>query len=76
MMDTNIYRALRDLLPAPALTVATVVSAHADGTATISYPGGAQQRVRGTGSVGAQVFVRDGRIEGPAPQLPSVTIEV
>lgn len=73
---TNLYRQLRELLPEPALTVAAVVDVHADGTATVEYPGGAQQRVRGSANPGQRVFIRAGVIEGEAPDLPTVTIEV
>ena len=75
-MSINLYRQLRELLPEPALTVATVAATHTDGTVTVTYPGGAQQRVRGAGTVGQNVFVRAGQIEGQAPNLDSVTIEV
>lgn len=72
----NLYRQLRELLPEPTLTVATVAAAHTDGTVTVTYPGGSQQRVRGTGTVGVKVFVRAGQVEGQAPSLTAVTIEV
>lgn len=76
-MSTNLYRQLRSLLPEPALTVATVAATHSDGTTTVTYPGGSQQRVRGTGyTVPQKVFVRAGQIEGAAPSLTSVTIEL
>ena len=75
-MSLNLYRQLRELLPEPALTVATVAATHTDGTVTLTYPGGAQQRVRGEGTVGQNVFVRAGQVEGQAPNLDSVTIEV
>lgn len=75
-MSTNLYRQLRELLPEPALTVATVATTHADGTCTVTYPGGSQQRVRGIGAAEQKVFVRAGQIEGQAPALASVTIEV
>ena len=75
-MSLNLYRQLRELLPEPALTVATVASTHTDGTVTVTYPGGAQQRVRGDSTVGQNVFVRAGQVEGQAPNLDSVTIEV
>lgn len=73
---SNVYRALRELLPEPALMVATITSANGDGTRTVEFPGGGTQRVRGDGSVGAQVFVRGGVIETAAPALLAVTIEV
>lgn len=75
-MSINLYRQLRELLPEPALTVATVATTHTDGTVTVTYPGGAQQRVRGTGTAGAAVFVRAGQVEGTAPNLTTVTIDV
>lgn len=73
---TNLYRQLRELLPEPALTVAAVVDVHADGTVTVTFPGGGQQRVRGSSAIGQRVFVRAGVVEGDAPSLTAVTIEV
>jgi hypothetical protein len=75
-MQTNLYRALIDLLPQPTLQVATVTATHADGTVTVEYPGGSTQRVRGDATVGQKVFVREGAVEGVAPSLPVVEIEV
>jgi hypothetical protein len=74
---TNVFRQLLELLPQTPLTIATVAADHADGTCTVAYPGGAQVRVRGEGfAVSEQVFIRDGVIEGTAPQLTPVTVEV
>lgn len=77
-MSTNLYRALRELLPEAPLQVATVVAVHAaTGESTVSWPGGNQQRVRGTTVAASnQAFVRNGVIEGPAPALDFETIEV
>lgn len=75
MLSTNVYRALRELLPEPPLLVATVQVNHADGTVTVQYPGGGTQRVRGAGTVGQNVFIRSGVVEGSAPSLTPVTIE-
>lgn len=75
-MSTNLYRALLELLPQRPLQVASVVAQDGEYT-LVAWPGGAQQRVRGTGYVpGAHVFVRDGLIEGAAPALTSVVIDV
>ncbi len=78
MNGTNLYRALRELLPESPLLVATVISVQvAAGTSTVQYPGGNQQRVRGTGAaVSSQVFVRNGILENAAPALTALTIEV
>ncbi len=74
MLPTNAFRALRELLPEPPLLRATVVTSHTDGTVTVEFPGGGQQRVRGDITSGA-VYVRNGVIEGEAPDLDPLTIE-
>lgn len=78
MTTTNLYRALRELIPDAPLQVATVSSVnYSAGSSTITWPGGTQQVVRGTSaSAGSNVFVRDGVIEGAAPVLTPQTIEV
>jgi hypothetical protein len=78
MTTTNLYRALRDLLPDAPLQVATVTAVHtATGDSTVTWPGGDQQRVRGTSvAAGSNAFVRNGVVEGAAPDLTVVTIEV
>lgn len=77
-MSTNLYRALRELLPEAPLQVATVFAVHAaEGASTVTWPGGSQQRVRGASvPAGLPVFVRAGAIEGPAPVLTLEVIEV
>lgn len=75
-MQTNIYRALLDLLPQDPLLVGTVAAVHTDGTATVQYPGGGTQRVRGEAESGDRVFVQGGVITGPAPTLPQITIDI
>lgn len=77
-MSTNLFRTLRSLLPEPPLLVATVVSVNAGaGTSLVQFSGGGNQTVRGTDvAAGQKAFVRNGLVEGPAPALPLVTIEV
>lgn len=74
-MSRNLYRAFRDLMPAPALLVGDVVSI-ASGVATVELPDGGFLQARGEAVVDDRVFVRNGLIEGPAPALTPVTIEV
>ena len=74
---SNLHRALRELLPEAPLLVASVVAINADNTVTVTFPGGTRQRVRGRdATVGGNVFVRSGVIEGAAPALTALTIEV
>ena len=77
-MTTNLYTRLLALLPdAPQLT-ATVSIAHADGTATVTFPGGGVMRVRNPlkQAQGAHVYVQGDAITGDAPDLPYVLIEI
>lgn len=72
---SNLYRALVDLLPSRPLEVGTVTGV-GDGVVTVELPGGGLRIVRGEAAVGNRVFIRDGAIEGPAPSLAFVTLEV
>lgn len=71
----NPYKSLLALMPNPPLLVGDVDS-YADGVAIVTLPGGGTVSARGSTAVGARVFVRDGVIEGPAPELTLLTIEV
>ncbi len=77
-MSTNLYRALRELMPDAPLQVATVASVNAGlGTSVITWPGGDTQTVRGTGVAPTNLaFVRNGVIEGEAPSLSAELIEI
>jgi hypothetical protein len=72
---TNPFKLLKDLLPDAPLEVGDVL-AIIDGTATVQLPGGGLIQARGTTTVGARVFVRDGLIEGNAPSLTVEIIDV
>ena len=74
-MSFNPYKRLRDLFPSPRLQVGTVVAVGTDAV-TIELPDGALTRARGEATLGARVYVRDGVIEGAAPALTVVEIEV
>lgn len=76
-MTYNPYRKLLGLLPTYPLQVGTVVVASpSTGKVVVQLPGGGRLTARGEGSVGANVFVRDGVVEGPAPSLTIEVIEV
>lgn len=75
-MQTNVYRALLELLPEDPLQVGTVTAINADDTRTVQLPGGGEIRARGDAALSARVFVRAGLIEGPAPALTVLTIEI
>lgn len=71
----NLYTRFSDLSGRSLRTVGTCISADF-GECTIQYPGGAVVRVNGAGTVGTRYFVKDGRLDGEAPVLNSLTIEI
>jgi hypothetical protein len=75
----NIYKQFKDLVAGPPLLmgeVAFVGTGDSEGTVTVTLWGGAVVNCRGTATLGEKVFVRDGVIEGPAPNLALTVIEL
>lgn len=75
MTTTNLWKRLKQLLPEAQLLVGVVTATTAYG-AMVELPDGAVIIVRGEAATGQHVFVRDGLIEGVAPNLATVLIEV
>jgi hypothetical protein len=71
----NLYTEFKRLVPDAPLLVGTITAVDAGGV-TVELPDGATLRVRGEGAVDDVVFVRNGLIEGPAPTLAVVEIEI
>lgn len=71
----NPYKALLGLLPDTPLQVGDVISI-GGGVAVIEVPGGGQVAARGEAAVGQRAFFRDGVIEGVAPDLTIVEVEI
>ena len=69
------YRRLLSLIPDPPSDVGEVTAILADGC-TVDLLNGSTANVRGVAAMGDLVYIRDGVIEGPAPVLPMVEIEV
>jgi len=72
---SNIYTQFKRLIPDAPLLVG-IVTSYADGVATIELPDGGVITARGSASISDSVFVRDGVIEGTAPDLTAVEITV
>ena len=71
----NLYKQFMDLQSPKSLEVGTVAFV-INGVATIDLPGGGQLQARGAAQAGQRVFVRDGLIEGEAPNLTYTQGEV
>ena len=71
----NVYEQFKQLLSEPPLQVGTV-SELGIGVVTVRLPGGGTVRARGSASMGARVFVRDGVLEAVAPNLSLEIIEI
>lgn len=71
----NPLKVLQSLFPTARVSVGDV-SAVDGQVVTVTLPGGGHLIARGTATVGQRVFVRDGVIEGEAPDLPVVEISV
>jgi hypothetical protein len=75
-MNTNVYRRLLALMPDPPEDVGEVTALTGDGV-TLETISGATVTARGTGwSIGDLVYVKDGAVQGPAPVISTVEIEV
>lgn len=72
----NLFKQFLDLIPPRPLEVGTVQSIIASGIAAIELPGGGVLQARGEAVQGQRVFVRDGVIEGLAPELDYIEGEI
>lgn len=71
----NLYKRFSALTGRSARTVGVCISADFS-ECTIQYPSGALVRAKGAGVVSTRYFVIDGRLDGEAPALTSLEIEV
>jgi hypothetical protein len=74
-MLSNPYARFLAIQPPKPLLVGTVIAVDGD-VATVELPGGGQLHARGAVVVDDRVFVRDGVIEGEAPNLTYISAEV
>ncbi len=73
----NLWKQFSALLPSDPLLVATVTAHNSDGTSTVQYPGGGTAVVRGQSvAIGAKAFIQSNQIQGAAPDLPLIELEV
>jgi hypothetical protein len=71
----NLFKRFSDLTGRNLRTVGVCINADF-GECTLQYPGGSVVRVKGVGTLGTRYFVLDGKLDGEAPALASLEIEV
>jgi hypothetical protein len=71
----NLFKRFSAITGRSLRTVGTCIAADF-GECTIQYPGGSVVRVQGAGVEGTRYYVLDGRLDGEAPSLPSLTLEI
>ena len=72
---SNPYKRLVQLIPGQPIDTGTVTAVRSDGV-TVQLLDGTSINVRGTASVSDVVYIRNGAVDGPAPDLTGTTIEV
>lgn len=71
-MQTNLWRQFEGLLPSRTKLIGTVSAHNGDGTSTIDLPEGGSLRAIGIDvPIGDKAYVQEGRVIGPAPNLPT-----
>ena len=71
----NLLQKFKSLLPDSPLLVGDVASISSN-IMTIDLPDGSQITARGVATVGQRVFVRGGMVEGLAPTLGYVEVDI
>lgn len=74
-MPFNLYQRLRSLFPASCRQVGTVTGISGS-TVTVQLPDGASTVVIGSAQIGTMVYFSNGAVEGIAPSLTVVDIEI
>jgi len=72
---SNPYKRLIQLIPGSQIDTGEVIATDGDGV-TVELVTGAQVKARGTATIGSHVYIRDGAVIGPAPNLPGIDIGV
>lgn len=72
----NLFHRFQDLTGARQVTLVGVCVSTTFGECLIELPGGTIVSVKGAGEVGKRYFVLGGRLDGEAPDLPGLVIEI
>lgn len=72
---SNLFKQFQTLFGKSPLQIGDVIAVDGD-VATVQLAGAGIAKARGPAEVGQKVFVRNGVLEGQAPELPVVPIEI
>jgi hypothetical protein len=72
----NLFNRFQDLTGGRQVTMIGLCVSATFGECLIQYPGGSIVSVKGAGEVGKRYFVQGNRLDGEAPDLPGLVIEV
>ena len=78
----NLWQRFSALSASRPILIATVIGSESWNRSIIEWPGGGQQAVSGGGTVGNRYFITrtedgaDWRLDGEAPDLPALNIEI
>lgn len=72
---SNAFAAFQKLIPRSYLAVGEV-TASGSGVSTVETPDGRQVQARGVFTVGAEVYVKDGQVQGTAPGLTQINVVI
>ncbi|KZN55019.1 hypothetical protein [Pseudoalteromonas luteoviolacea] len=73
---SNTLQRLTGVLTKSHKTIVKVVSVNANGTTLVKFNDGSESVVLGDSVQSGSVYIENGRIIGPAPDLPFTEIEV
>lgn len=74
-MSLNPYKRLIKLLPGQPIDTGEVMAVNDDGV-TVQLLTGALVHVRGEATIGDHVYIRNGAVDGPAPDLLGSEVEI
>lgn len=72
----NLFKRFSDVAGARKVRTVAVCLSSALGESWMQYPGGGLVRVKGDGETGTRYFIYDNRLDGEAPALTPLEIEL
>ncbi len=74
--NRNLWSQFKALAGGPSYRTVGTCTSSSFGSCMIQLPGGAEIQAQGAGTVGTRYFVKDGKLDGEAPDLDLLEIDV